>query len=204
MTKFRTELKINPLVAILRGVNSAQASQIAEVLVSNGIRIIEVPLNRDGALMAIAKIKETHGASAVVGAGTVTTLEQLKDAVAAGVDFCLAPNLNEEVVRAAAKRETEFIPGVFTPSEAFRAIGLGSKSLKIFPFNQFGYASLGALRQVLPEDVALIGVGGLAVRDLADAIAKGLDGIGVGSSLYKPGMTPFQLSTHLEKELRAV
>ena len=52
--------------------------------------------------------------------------------------------------------------------------------------------------------MALIGVGGLAVRDLADAIAKGLDGIGVGSSLYKPGMTPFQLSTHLEKELRAV
>jgi 2-dehydro-3-deoxyphosphogalactonate aldolase len=170
-------------------------------LVFHGIRIIEVPLNREGALKAIEKIKETHGDSAVVGAGTVTTPQRLKEAVAAGVDFCLAPNLNEDVVRSAAKREVEFIPGVFTPSEAFRAIDLGSKSLKIFPFDQFGFKAIGALRQVLPDSVNLIGVGGLEVGDLALALSKGLDGIGIGSSLYKPEMTPFELNTYLEEEL---
>jgi 2-dehydro-3-deoxyphosphogalactonate aldolase len=202
MPEFQNELKQNPVVAILRGLRKEHASEVAELLVESGIRILEVPLNRDGALDALEQIKRTHGDVACVGAGTVVSRKTLKLAADAGADFCLAPNLNESILLEAKELGISFVPGALTPSEVFRAIELGSKVIKIFPFDQFGYASLRALLQVMPEGTDLLGVGGLKIDDLDEALSNGLAGIGVGSSLYRAGMEPSELRVYLKKNAR--
>lgn len=203
MNKLRLDLKEKPVVAILRGLQKHDASAIADVLVEFGVRILEIPLNRDGALEALLQIKRTHGDLVLLGAGTVTSLEALGSVADAEVDFCLAPNLNEAIVLEAQKLGLDFVPGAFTPSEVFRASELGCEIVKVFPFNQFGYASVRAILQVLPERTRLIAVGGLKIDDLGEAMESGLAGIGVGSSLYRAGMTTIELRTYLESNLGA-
>jgi 2-dehydro-3-deoxyphosphogalactonate aldolase len=203
MNKLQLDLKKNPVVAILRGLQKHDASQIADVLVEFGVRILEIPLNREGALEALLQIKKTHGELALIGAGTVTSFEALGMVADADVDFCLAPNLNEAIVFKAQELGLSFVPGAFTPSEVFRASELGCEIVKIFPFDQFGYSAARALLQVLPEHTKLLAVGGLKIDDLGEALENGLAGVGVGSSLFRAGMTSTELRTYLESKAGA-
>jgi 2-dehydro-3-deoxyphosphogalactonate aldolase len=79
------------------------------------------------------------------------------------------------------------MPGVATPSEAFRAIALGAHGLKLFPAEMISPAVVKSMRAVLPTDMKLIPVGGIGIHNMADYRKSGASGFGIGSALFAPG-----------------
>jgi 2-dehydro-3-deoxyphosphogalactonate aldolase len=179
-----------PLIAILRGVRPDEAVAIGETLLDAGFRVIEVPLNSPAALASIRRLAEAFGDRARIGAGTVLTVEQVRDVAAAGGTLVVSPNANPAVIRATKAAGLWSAPGVATPTEGFAALDAGADVLKLFPAEQLPPAVVKAWRAVLPRDVPLVPVGGVAPETMAAFVSAGAAGFGLGSALYKPGMTP--------------
>ena len=176
-----------PLVAVLRGMPPDEALAVGEKLTAASLTIMEVPLNSPDPYRSIALQAEAFSGDAIVGAGTVLHPEEVARVADAGGTIIVSPNLNEEVVRATKRLGLISAPGVFTPSEAFRALDAGADALKLFPGDGLSPRVVKALRAVLPPDVPLIVTGGVDASNLADWLAGGATGVGIGSALYKPG-----------------
>lgn len=185
--KFSSALTACPLVAILRGLTPADAPAIGDALVSTGWKLIEVPLNSPEPLRSIAALANAHP-GALVGAGTVLTVQQVRDVHAAGGELVVSPNFNADVVREAVSLGMVCLPGVGTATEAFAALDAGAAGLKLFPAEMIPPAAVKALRAVLPPRALLLPVGGVTPANMAAYRAAGADGFGIGSALYKPGM----------------
>lgn len=179
----------NPLIAILRGLEPKNALPVSDTLMSAGFRIIEVPLNSPDPLGSIERIAQRHGAQAIVGAGTVLTVEQVNAVADAGGRIIVSPNMNPDVGRSAIQRGLYWCPGVMTPSEAFAALDLGASVLKFFPAEMVSPSAIAALRAVLPQDALIAAVGGITPDTLASYHAVGVTGFGLGSALFKPDYT---------------
>jgi 2-dehydro-3-deoxyphosphogalactonate aldolase len=176
-----------PLVAIIRGVTPDDAEATAAAIFEGGIRIIEVPLNSPRPFDSIEIIAKAFGDRALIGAGTVLNTDDVKRVQAVGGRLIVAPNMNEEVIRATADAGMVSSPGVFTPTEAFAAIAAGAHALKLFPAEAASPAVVKAQKAVLPKGLPLIVVGGVRVDNVAEWLDAGADGFGLGSGLYKPG-----------------
>jgi 2-dehydro-3-deoxyphosphogalactonate aldolase len=178
-----------PLIAILRGVRPDEAVTIGQVIIDAGYRVLEVPLNSPEPFESIRRLAEAFGNRARIGAGTVLTVEQVRDVAAAGGTLIVSPNANPVVIRAAKAAGLWTAPGVATPTEGFAALDAGADTLKLFPAEQVGPSVVKAWRAVFPRDVPLVPVGGITPENMAAFAAAGADGFGLGSALYKPGMT---------------
>lgn len=178
-----------PLIAILRGVRPDEVEAIGEELVAAGFTILEVPLNSPDPLDSIARLSRALEGRAVVGAGTVLRVEDVAAVAEAGGTLIISPNANTSVIAAAADAGLVALPGVATPTEAFAALEAGAAALKLFPAEQATPAVLKAMRAVLPKDTRVLPVGGIAPDNMASWLAAGAAGFGLGSALFKPGMT---------------
>jgi len=176
-----------PLVAIIRGVTPDDAEATATAIFEGGIRIIEVPLNSPRPFDSIEIIANAFGGRALIGAGTVLNTDDVQRVQAVGGRLIVAPNMNEEVIRATADAGMVSSPGVFTPTEAFAAIAAGAHALKLFPAEAASPAVVKAQKAVLPKGFPLIVVGGVRVDNVTEWRDAGADGFGLGSGLYKPG-----------------
>ncbi|RVT44003.1 2-dehydro-3-deoxy-6-phosphogalactonate aldolase [Sphingobium algorifonticola] len=176
-----------PVMAILRGVRPDEAVAIGTALVAAGIRLIEVPFNSPEPERSIRALAQALGDVAAIGGGTVLSAEMVDTLVAAGGRFMVSPNSDPAVIACACARGLEAMPGCLTPTEAFAALGAGARRLKLFPGSAFGPAYIGTLRDVLPAGTGLWAVGGVGAANLAEWRARGIDGIGVGGALYRPG-----------------
>lgn len=183
-----------PLVAILRGLDPADASRVGRTLFDAGFRLIEVPLNRPGALQAMGIIRDLAPPDALVGGGTMLTVADVDAVADAGGRIFVAPNCDPAVIAHARERGLLCAPGVATPSEAFAALAAGAHILKLFPAEIIGPAGLKALKSVLPQDTPLWPVGGVAPEHLAAWKAAGATGAGIGSQLFTPGVAPDELA----------
>ncbi|MCE3606237.1 2-dehydro-3-deoxy-6-phosphogalactonate aldolase [Massilia sp. P8910] len=182
-----------PLVAILRGLQAHDAEAAGAALFGAGFRLLEVPLNRPGALESIALLARMAPAGAIVGGGTMLKVADVDAVHAAGGRMLVAPNCNTQVIARAQALGMLCAPGVATPSEAFDALGAGAHALKIFPAEMVGYAGLKAFKTVLPPGTPLWPVGGVAPDTMAAWVAAGATGFGIGGALYTPGVTPQEL-----------
>ena len=144
-----------PLVAILRGLEAERAAEVARVLFDAGFRIVEVPLNRPGAIDGIAAIARIAPADALVGGGTMLTPADVDAVHAAGGRMMVSPNCNPAVIAQARQRGMFAAPGVATPTEAFAALEAGASVLKLFPAEVIGPAGLKAMASVLPAGTGL-------------------------------------------------
>ena len=178
-----------PLIAILRGVTPQEVEGVASELLSAGIDRIEVPLNSPDPLSSIETLAKTFGSDALIGAGTVLSLDQVVSVANAGGRLIVSPNTDPEVIAETAGRGLQSWPGIFTPSEAFLALKSGASGLKLFPGDLSGPSGLKAIRAVLPEGTLVFAVGGAGPKSFGEWIAASADGFGIGSALYKPGMT---------------
>ena len=195
------------IVAILRGITPDFVLEVAECLVQCGIKTIEVPLNSPQALQSIQLLHDRFAAEAVIGAGTVLSARQVDEVAQAGATLVLSPDMNVEVIERTRALGLTSIPGVATPTEAFRALEAGASALKLFPADVLGVASLKAWRSVLPADVRIFAVGGIEAGNAASFLAAGAVGVGVGGWLYRPGYTVDQVresATQLVRSLARV
>ncbi len=176
-----------PLIAILRGIKPAEATEIALRLHSAGFRLIEVPLNSPDPFDSIARIVGALGDRAVVGAGTVTSAQEVRELAGIGARIVLSPHFDADVVGATVAAGMVSVPGVMSPTEAYGALKAGAHALKLFPMEIIGATGVKAMRAVLPKGIRTIGVGGIDDTNMAALKKAGCNGFGLGSTLYKPG-----------------
>ena len=184
--RYASAMRTLPLVAILRGVTPTESVAIGRALADLGWQLIEVPLNSPEPLRSIEAMSGALP-SALVGAGTVLSVAQVREVHAAGGTLIVSPNFDAQVVRAAVQLGMVCLPGVATMSEAFAALAAGAHALKMFPAEMLTPPVVKAWRAVLPGDVALLPVGGITPQGMAVYRAAGANGFGLGSALYKPG-----------------
>jgi 2-dehydro-3-deoxyphosphogalactonate aldolase len=194
MIDFASALSTLPLVAILRGIGPDEVEAAGEALVEAGFTLIEVPLNSPDPLVSIERLARRLGDRALVGAGTVLTPAQVGQVQDAGGTLIVSPNTDVAVIAESAARGLVSLPGYFTPSEAFAALAAGASGLKLFPAEAATPAVIKAQRAVLPKDVPLLVVGGIAPDNMAPWRAEGADGFGLGSALYTVGATTQDIS----------
>ena len=177
-----------PLVAILRGLEPQRAADVGRVLFDAGFRILEVPLNRPGALECIATLAATAPAGALIGGGTMLTRADVDAVRAAGGGLMVSPNCNPAVIAHAVAAGLLPAPGIATATEAFAALEAGAHALKLFPAETLGVAGMKALISVLPPGTPLWPVGGVTPQSIGPWVRAGATGFGIGSQLFQPGM----------------
>lgn len=187
---FETLFAECPLIAILRGVRPDEVEAIGDALVEGGVRIIEVPLNSPDPLDSIARLSARCEGRALIGAGTVLSVDQVEGVRAVGGRLIVSPSTNPAVIAATVAAGLVSCPGYFTPSEAFAALDAGAHALKLFPAEAASPAVVRAQRAVLPKETRIIVVGGVGADSMAPWFAAGADGFGLGSGIYRPGQTP--------------
>lgn len=184
-------LQREKIVAIIRGISAASGDATAKALADGGIVFLEVTLNTDGALGMISRFREQYGDRMRIGAGTVLDLGQAKEAIRAGAEYIISPNLDEEVVYHGVEQGVEVWPGTMTPTEIVRAYKAGASAVKVFPMGSLGINYLKEIRAPLSH-IPMVATGGVNLQNIrsvldAGAIAVGLGGNLVDKQLVKEG-----------------
>jgi 2-dehydro-3-deoxyphosphogluconate aldolase/(4S)-4-hydroxy-2-oxoglutarate aldolase len=171
-------------MAILRSADASALPAVARALADGGVTCLEVTLTTPGALDALACIRDDLGSGVAVGAGTVMTAGQVRDALAAGAGFLVSPVVDADLIRNAAKSGIPCYPGAWTPTEVAAAWQAGAAAVKLFPACTGGPAHLRQLRAPLPE-IPLVAVGGVGIAQARDYIDAGACAVGIGSPLLR-------------------
>ena len=179
-----------PLVAILRGITPPEVLEHAAALLEAGFDMIEVPTNSPDWRQSVQLLQQHYGGRAQIGAGTVVDDEKLDALIASGASLMVTPNTDPGLIRRAKAAGLMTCIGAMTPSEMFAALAAGADTVKVFPASVLGVSYIGALASVLPKGTSLYAVGGITPENLADYLAAGCSGAGLGSDLYRAGQTP--------------
>ncbi len=188
-TRFNATFSAMPVVAVLRGLKPEEALAVGAALIDAGIRILEVPMNSPHPLDSIAALVKAFGARASIGAGTVLDPATVDAVADAGGEIIVSPNTDRDVIRRTRERGLVSLPGCLTPTEAFTALRAGAHACKLFPGELVTPAVAKALKAVLPPKTRLIVVGGVSAETIKNWHGSVVHGFGIGSSLFKPGMT---------------
>ncbi len=201
---FSGRLRAAPVVAILRGVTPDEVESVAEAIVAAGVTIIEVPLNSPDPFASIALLARRFPARAIVGAGTVLSVDEVGRCAQAGAQIIVSPNMRTDVIAATVAEGMLSLPGCLTPTEAFAALDAGAHAIKLFPGEMVSPAAVRAMRAVLPKAATVLVVGGVTIDNTAAFIAAGADGFGVGSAIYREGTTAAQASANAAAFVKAL
>ncbi len=174
-----------PIVGILRFFPLAQVEHLVPAVMAGGLVNLEVTLNSPGAADLIRLTRDLMGNRGNVGAGTVTSMEDLRLALDAGASFIVTPVVLPEVIRACVDAGVPVMPGAMTPTEIFTAWKLGATMVKVFPADQLGPAHLKAVKAPFPQ-IPLMPTGGVTVETLPAFRDAGADAFGVGGPLFDP------------------
>lgn len=192
-----------PLIAILRGLKPNETEDVVGALIEAGFTAIEIPLNSPEPFRSIEIAVKMAPEGCLIGAGTVLTVADVERLADVGGRLMVSPNVEPDVIAAAAARGMVTMPGVFTPTEALAAARAGATGLKFFPASVLGPSGIQAIRAILPPELEIAAVGGVSHRNFADYAAIGIRSFGLGSSLYKPGMDGAEVHVRAEATIEA-
>lgn len=172
-----------PLIGIVRGLNVDRLQPLIEAVIRGGLRNLEITMNSPGATDQIKKTVQRAGAQLNVGAGTVTSIPLLDEALKSGARFIVTPVVNRGVIRECVQRGVPVFPGASSPTEIFEAWELGAAMVKIFPAETTGVTYIRALKGPFPE-IKLLPTGGVDLQTGPEFLRAGAAGLGVGSPLF--------------------
>ena len=175
------------LLAVVRGESSEAAVEVSEALVEGGVLGIEITFTTPEADLAIQDLKDRHGDSILLGAGTVITREQTERAASCGAAFLVSPGCDPDLLPTMLGTGLLVLPGALTPSEVMLARRLGAGAVKLFPGSSGGPSYLKALRGPFP-DVPFVPTGGVSLENIADWFSAGAFAVGAGGALAPPSL----------------
>lgn len=170
------------IVAIVRLDDLSTARHITEALVEGGIRAIEFTLTNPQAVPTIAAMRKSVDDKVAIGAGSVTTTEQVRAVADAGAQFVVSPVSKRDVIAACAAHSLPAMPGAFTPTEIQQAWEWGASVVKVFPANHLGTRYIRDVKAPLPH-LRLMPTGGINADNMREYLDLGAFAVGVGSSL---------------------
>ena len=192
-----------PLIAILRGLKPTETHDVLSALIDNGFTAIEIPLNSPDPFNSIEIAAKMAPANCLIGAGTVLTTDQVHQLHNAGGTLLVSPNVEPDVISLGHALGMVTMPGVFTPTEALLAAKSGATGLKFFPASALGPAGINAICAVLPADLTIAAVGGVSEVNFADYAKVGIKAFGLGSSIYKIGMSAAEVAKRAKATVEA-
>jgi len=171
------------LIPVLRAKNAKQAHAVVDAMIAGGVTVVEVTMTVPGAIDVLRDLKRKHGASLLLGSGTVTTAKEAKATIEAGAEFVVSPSLHPDVIEATKAVQKLSIPGALTPTEVIKAHRAGADYVKIFPCSAMGGAPyLKALLAPFPF-LKLIPTGGVTLQTAESFLKAGARALGVGGDL---------------------
>jgi len=182
--KMEELFKKHRIVAVMRASSVEEAKEKALAVFEGGVRMIEITFTVPDADKVIREISFLKEKGAVVGAGTVTSVEQCKKAIESGAEFIVSPHLDEEISRFCKEKGIFYMPGVMTPTELVRAMKLGHTILKLFPGEVLGPTFVKAMKGPFPN-VKFVPTGGVNLDNVCEWFKAGVLAVGVGSALVK-------------------
>ena len=191
--KLITEIEQLGIVVIVRGVAKEDLIPLSEAMYAGGIRFLEITFRADGSVSdeetanRIAMLKQHFGERMHIGAGTVLTTDQVELTEKAGGEFIISPNVNEAVIQKTKQLGLISMPGAYTPSEVVSAREYGADFVKLFPVTALGPDYVKAIKAPLSH-VKLLAVGGVDLSNMADYLAAGISGFGIGSNIVDKKM----------------
>ncbi|MFC7292719.1 2-dehydro-3-deoxy-6-phosphogalactonate aldolase [Hirschia litorea] len=193
-----------PIIAILRGVTPEEVLEVGAAILDTGVPVLEVTMNSPNPIESIKRLSEKYGTSKLIGAGTVTTVQQVQDVHAAGGRIIVSPNTNVDVIAETKRLGMFSAPGCFTPSEAFEAYYAGADILKMFPTDIIGSTGIKAMRATLPKEALVAAVGGVNAGNMAEFVKVGTNGFGIGSAIYAPNKKLADIKSGAEELVHSV
>ena len=181
------------LIAIVRGVEADRLIPMAEAMYAGGVRLLEITFSAKGTPSDeetagnIAMLAKHFAGRMYIGAGTVLTPEQVELVAKAGGKFIISPDANTAVIEKTKQLGLVSIPGALTPTEAQAAHRAGADFVKLFPITSLGTSYVKAIRAPLSH-ARLLAVGGIDENNMADYLACGIAGFGVGSNIIDKRM----------------
>ncbi|MEM1108000.1 MAG: bifunctional 4-hydroxy-2-oxoglutarate aldolase/2-dehydro-3-deoxy-phosphogluconate aldolase [Planctomycetota bacterium] len=185
--RFEEALAACPVVGIFRWHEcGAVLTATAEALWRGGLRLVEITLNTPGALGAVSELQRRDRPSgAMIGVGTVTSVEEAERAMSAGAEFLVTPIVDEATIRFAAGEGVPILVGAMTPTEGLAASRAGATAVKVFPIDQLGPGYVANVLAPL-DGLRLIPTGGITLAELPDYFAAGAVAVGVGPTMIDP------------------
>ncbi|HWK78995.1 bifunctional 4-hydroxy-2-oxoglutarate aldolase/2-dehydro-3-deoxy-phosphogluconate aldolase [Microbacterium sp.] len=179
-----------PLMAILRGMGVERSLAVATTAWDLGITAVEVPVQTPTDVEALRVLADAAAPRGLrVGAGTVVSLEHVRQARDAGAAFTVSPGFDAEIVRASHEAGMPSLPGVSTATEVQAAVKAGLTWLKAFPASQLGTGWFGAMRGPFPG-VTFVATGGMDATNAPAYLDAGIRVVAVGSALEDPEQLP--------------
>ncbi len=192
-----------PIIAILRGLKPEETEAVVGTLIETGFTAIEIPLNSPDPFRSIATAVKMAPEGCLIGAGTMLTVADVDRLADVGGRLMVSPNVEPAVISHAASKGMVTMPGVFTPTEALAAARAGATGLKFFPASVLGPAGIQAMRAILPPELEIAAVGGVSEKDFADYAKVGVRSYGLGSSIFKPGMSAAEVGARARATIEA-
>ncbi|MEB3281325.1 MAG: bifunctional 4-hydroxy-2-oxoglutarate aldolase/2-dehydro-3-deoxy-phosphogluconate aldolase [Lyngbya sp.] len=180
---WRELLTENRVIAVIRSPNLELGTQMAASIANGGIRLIEITWNSDRPTELIAKLC-SQLPNCTIGAGTLLTKEDIKQAVDCGAEFLFTPHTNPLLIEEAKSLDIPIIPGALSPTEIVNAWQAGASCVKVFPISTLGgVAYIKSLQGPLGE-IPLIPTGGVTLENAQAFIKAGAIAVGLSSQLF--------------------
>lgn len=178
------KFKKTPVLGIIRGVTEESLEGTFQAAYEAGFYAIEITMNTPGAPDLIQKASKKFSNKLSIGAGTVTTLNELKTALRSGATFIVTPVYNKDIAQFCSDRAIPFFPGALTPTEIFSAWKSGATMIKVFPTFVFGPSYFSSIKGPF-KNIKLMAVGGVSPANLSEYFSHGASAIATGSSVFK-------------------
>ena len=206
LNELKNIVNTEKIVAIIRGVALPDIPETIDALIAGGIKVAEITLNLPDAFDAIAWVVQNRSEEIMIGAGTVTSVDQVEKVQRAGGKFIVSPDTNIEIIEKTKELGLLSMPGAMTPSEINAAWTHGADYVKLFPAGNMGLGYIKAIKGPLPE-IPLLVVGGINLDNLQDYFRAGAVGAGIGGNLVDTKMVArkeFAQITSMAKQYCAI
>jgi 2-dehydro-3-deoxyphosphogluconate aldolase/(4S)-4-hydroxy-2-oxoglutarate aldolase len=192
------------VIAVVRARSAEVALRAAEAAIVAGVKLLEVALSTPGSFRVIADLRRQYGDRAAIGAGYVTSQDQIDRAIKSSAQFISMPHTNAQLVETCRKRRVPPLIGALTPTEIAAAWALSVPLVTLFPAAPLGGPDYVAAITSRMPDARLVVAGSVGPENIVDYFAAGAFAIAVGSRLFTPGDLQYENYTAIAERARGI